>query len=96
MPKAYWIAMIDITDREKFEAYMENGPKTLADHGGRFISRNGTVEVFEGEAAKRITLIEFPDLESARGFYNSPEYQRARQLREGAAVCTFLAVEGLE
>lgn len=96
MPKAYWIAMIDVTNPEKFQAYVENGPKTLAEYGGRFLARNGKLEVFEGKAAKRIAVIEFPNLERAGAFYRSAEYQNAKLFREGAATCTFLAVEGLE
>jgi uncharacterized protein (DUF1330 family) len=96
MAKAYWIAMIDVTNPEKFKDYVENGPKTLTQYGGRFLARNGKLEVFEGTAAKRIALIEFPNLERAEAFYRSAEYQNAKLLREDAATCTFMAVEGLE
>jgi uncharacterized protein (DUF1330 family) len=39
-------------------------------------------------------LLEFPDLEAAKRFYASPEYQEKR-LREGAAGLNMVAVEGL-
>lgn len=44
---------------------------------------------------KRLVLLEFPDLEAAKRFYESPEYQEAKRLREGAARFNMVAVEGL-
>jgi uncharacterized protein (DUF1330 family) len=40
-------------------------------------------------------LLEFPDLEAAKRFYESPEYQEAKRLREGAADFNIVAVEGV-
>jgi uncharacterized protein (DUF1330 family) len=39
-------------------------------------------------------LIEFPSLEAAEAYYNSPEYQDAKAARDGAADARFIAVEG--
>jgi uncharacterized protein (DUF1330 family) len=36
-----------------------------------------------------------PDLDAAKRFYESAEYQDARRLREGAARLNMVAVEGL-
>jgi uncharacterized protein (DUF1330 family) len=41
-----------------------------------------------------LVIIEFPSLEQAKAFYASPEYAKAKALREGAAVGQFLVVEG--
>jgi uncharacterized protein (DUF1330 family) len=46
-------------------------------------------------AAKRLTLLEFPDLQAAKRFYESPGYQEAKRLREGAARFDMVAVEGV-
>ena len=40
-------------------------------------------------------LLEFPDLEAAKRFYESPEYQAAKRLREGAADFNMVAVQGV-
>jgi uncharacterized protein (DUF1330 family) len=42
----------------------------------------------------RLVVIEFADRAAAEAWYNSPEYQAARKLREGAAIGTFIAVDG--
>ena len=44
---------------------------------------------------RALVLLEFPDLEAAKRFYESPEYQDAKRLREGAAGLNMVAVEGL-
>jgi uncharacterized protein (DUF1330 family) len=42
-----------------------------------------------------LVLLEFEDLEAAKRWYDSPEYQEARRLREGAASLHVVAVAGL-
>jgi uncharacterized protein (DUF1330 family) len=52
--------------------------------------------VLEGDwQPKRLVLLEFPDLEAAKHFYESPEYQEAKRLREGAAGFNMVAIEGV-
>jgi uncharacterized protein (DUF1330 family) len=41
-------------------------------------------------------MLEFPDLEAARRWYDSQEYQDAKRLREGAANLRMVAVQGLD
>jgi hypothetical protein len=40
-------------------------------------------------------LLESADLDAARRFYETPEYQNAKGLREGAAALNMVAIEGL-
>jgi len=40
-------------------------------------------------------ILEFPDLEAAKQWYESPGYQEVKTLREGAANLRMVAVEGL-
>jgi uncharacterized protein (DUF1330 family) len=44
----------------------------------------------------RIVILEFPDMDAARAWYNSPQYAEAMAARAGAAVGSFIAVEGVE
>jgi uncharacterized protein (DUF1330 family) len=41
-------------------------------------------------------ILEFPDLEAARRWYDSPEYEEPKRLREGAADLKMVAVQGLD
>ena len=44
----------------------------------------------------RVVILEFPDLEAAQRWYDSPGYVEVRKLREGAANLRMVAVQGLD
>ena len=93
---AYIIALVDVTNMERYKKYMALTPTAIAKFGGKFLTRGGRSEVLEGDAdPRRKVLLEFPDYEAAQAFYNSAEYQAAKALREGAATGTFMVLEGL-
>lgn len=93
---AYVIVDSDITDPEQYEQYKAASPGAVAKGGGRFLARGGEIAPLEGGwEPKRVVILEFPDLEAAKRFYESPEYQAAIELRKGAATFRMIAVEGL-
>jgi uncharacterized protein (DUF1330 family) len=93
---AYIIVETDITDPEQYEQYKAASPGAVAAGGGRFVVRGGELAVLEGDwSPKRIVMLEFEDLEAARRFYDSPAYQEAKKLRDGAASLNMIAVEGV-
>ena len=93
---AYIIARVEVTDSSRYQEYTKLTPGAIARYGGKFIVRGGKCVTLEGEAeTRRLVVIEFPDLESAQAFYDSPEYLAARKIRAGAAVGQFMAVEGV-
>ena len=93
---AYMIAAIVVTDMEQYKKYIDRTPGVIEQYGGRFIARGGETVTLEGPAeTRRIVLVEFPSLEQARAFYNSPEYEEVKKLREGAAVVNLVAIEGV-
>ena len=93
---AYVINDMEVTDPVTFEQYRQLSPATVAKYGGRFLVRGGTVEPQEGDwAPKRLVVLEFPSIELARAWIDSPEYAPARRLRQISAVSRLLIVEGL-
>ena len=93
---AYVIARVKVTDPEQYENYKALSPGAIAAYGGRFIARGGATEVLEGEPEdRRVVIVEFPSMDQARTFYDSPEYREARAARAGAAEGQFLLVEGV-
>ena len=93
---AYVIAETDVHDAEQYERYKTAAPATIAAHGGRYVARGGELDVLEGDwDPARLVILEFDDIETARRWYRSPEYQEAKQLREGAVTMRLVAVEGL-
>jgi uncharacterized protein (DUF1330 family) len=96
MAKGYWIARVDVSDPEKYKAYVAaNGP-ALARYGARFLVRAGRCESVEGAARSRNVVIEFPSYDAALACYRSPEYEAAMAIRTGASVGDLLIVEGYD
>jgi uncharacterized protein (DUF1330 family) len=92
---AYILARVNVTDMARYQEYMKGTPGVIAQHGGRFVVRGGAKETVEGpEETARVVLIEFPSMEQARAFYRSPEYQKVKALREGAATGQFVILDG--
>jgi uncharacterized protein (DUF1330 family) len=93
---AYLIVETDITDPEQYEQYKAASPGAVEAGGGRFVVRGGEMAVLEGDwQPTRLVVLEFPDLDTAKRFYDSPEYQAAKKLRDGAAKLNMVAVEGV-
>jgi uncharacterized protein (DUF1330 family) len=93
---SYVIANVDVHDAQMYERYKELTPTTIEAHGGRFIVRAGAVTELEGQSPfERLVIMEFPDAEAARAWYDSPEYQSLKALRSGAAAAQFMLVDGV-
>jgi uncharacterized protein (DUF1330 family) len=82
MPKAYWIAHVDIHNKETYAKYKEANAIAFAKYGARFVVRGGEQTIEEGDSKPRTVVIEFEDLETAQKCYRSEEYQKAKQIRE--------------
>ena len=92
---AYVIAQVNVTDPTKYEEYAKLAGPASAKYGGKFLVRGGAKTVLEGDIPfQRLVVTEFKDVESAKRFYNSPEYQAARKHRLGAADFHMVVVEG--
>ncbi|MEV4002100.1 DUF1330 domain-containing protein [Actinomadura sp. NPDC049753] len=55
--------------------YMESIQETMDPFGGRFIVHASETEVVEGPFDGAYVIIEFPDMDKARDWYNSDAYQ---------------------
>jgi len=94
--KGYIIANVDVTDWAAYEAYRSRTAGVIAQYGGQFLVRGGAVEVREGDPGiSRLVLIEFADMEAARTFYDSPEYQAILPGRIANSTGTLFLVEGV-
>jgi uncharacterized protein (DUF1330 family) len=94
---AYVIADVEIHDVDTYRReYSAGVPATIAAHGGRFLVRGGAVERLEGDwNPGRFVVIEFPDADAARGWYESEEYRRLREVRWRNADSRILLVDGV-
>ncbi len=95
---AYVIVRADVTDLDKWKEYAAAAGPTSGPYGGKYIARGGAVEGLENfeDDGKRVVILEFPDMDSARNWYNSEEYTAARKIRESAGKAHFMIVEGYD
>lgn len=94
---AYVIVETDIFDPDRYALYQAASPDAVHAGGGHFVVRGGELAVLEGDwHPSRLVLLEFPDLETAKRWYDSSKYEEARRLREGAASLNMVAVQGLD
>jgi uncharacterized protein (DUF1330 family) len=93
---AYIIVDVTITDPQEYEDYKKLTPASLAAYDGRFVVRGGAAETLEGDwQPGRIVVLEFPTAEQAKKWWDSPEYNPAKAIRQRAAKTRMILVEGV-
>lgn len=92
---AYAIVQVDVKDADAYAKYAELAGPAVAKYGGEFLVRGGKVEVMEGTTRPRCVVIRFPDMDTARTFYNTPEYQEALSYGLPASERDYKIVEGV-
>ncbi|KQT64404.1 MULTISPECIES: DUF1330 domain-containing protein [unclassified Aureimonas] len=96
MPKAYWIAHVDITDPERYQDYVSTASPAFAEYGAKFLARGGPMLALEGQSRTRNVVIEFASLADAQACYESPAYREARAIRGEVSTADIVIVEGVE
>jgi uncharacterized protein (DUF1330 family) len=95
MAKGYVIAHAEVTNPEKWAAYVAKSKVALDKFGGQPIVRGGKSEIMEGRGTARNVVLEFPSYEAALGYARSPEYAEAKKERIGAGTIDIVVVEGV-
>ncbi|MFM1880281.1 MAG: hypothetical protein RLZZ344_515 [Pseudomonadota bacterium] len=95
MTKAYAIAQMTVNNPEGYLAYSREVAATLVPFGGKFLVRGGEPQVLDGQpSGARNVVLEFPDLQSAKNWYQSPAYQAIVPGRLNNAKGYLVLVEG--
>ena len=93
---AYFVAELETTNLAGMEPYRSAVPATIAQYGGRYLTRGGTAELIEGgPEPKRIVILEFADRAAAKRWYDSPEYQKILPIRLATSTGRAFIVEGV-
>ena len=90
MSKAYWVVRVSVRDAERYPEYLQAATPAFQKFGANFIVRGGPYEAMEGVARERNVVVEFADRATALACYHSPEYQRAKALRQKYAETDFI------
>lgn len=93
---AYMIVTAQLKDRQAFvEGYAKVAAALITQFGGRYVVRAPGEVSLEGPwgEGSSVVISEWPDRAAAEAFWNSPEYQAAKTMREGIAECQVLLIE---
>jgi len=93
---AYIVFMREKTlDQSELEAYWEKVKGTLDGRPIKVLAAYGKHVVLEGPDVEGVVIAEFPTLDEARDWYDSPAYQKAAQHRHRGAIYRGLIVESV-
>jgi uncharacterized protein (DUF1330 family) len=92
---AYVLAEVEVRNADGYREYSSQVPATIEKYGGRFLHRGGPASVLEGDWPQlRRVLIEFPSVEAARQWWDSPEYEKPKALRRANSQGRLILLEG--
>lgn len=92
---AYVIALLDVTDPERFDEYRRAAGPTFAPYGGKPLVVDGQLQILEGMVhPKSVVVIEFESFEQAQRWYGA-EYAKTIPMRQRAAESCLFLVDGL-
>jgi uncharacterized protein (DUF1330 family) len=83
-------------DRSELEAYTPLAAASMAGHAIKVLAAYGHQEVLEGPDMEGVVIVEFPTLEEAKAWYESPAYREAREHRFRGADYRAVLVEGVK
>ncbi|MBO9112526.1 MULTISPECIES: DUF1330 domain-containing protein [Rhizobium/Agrobacterium group] len=93
----YLVGNYSVTDEASIADYARETLPLLQSFGGKVIVLNRNVIGLEGEPKSVLIIVEFPNIQNAKAFYDSAEYTAVKHLRIGATSGGFLTVtEGFE
>ena len=93
---AYIVFIRDqMLNAEAYAQYLQVAAPTLAKYNGEIIVFNGANEALEGAEIDGSVVLRFPDMASARAWYNSPEYSQVKAMRINATLGRAVLLEGL-
>lgn len=92
---AYAMVHIDVVDADEYAKYAKLAGPAVEKFGGEFLARGGECFHMEGKGRSRNVIIRFKDMETAKTFYHSPEYQEALSYGLPSAEREYTFVEGV-
>ena len=82
-------------DAAEMKTYSQKVGPTLAGHPIKVLAAYGKQEVLEGPPVEGVVILEFPSIQAAKAWYNSPAYREVREHRFRGAEYRAVIVEGL-
>jgi uncharacterized protein (DUF1330 family) len=94
MPAYFVYICQEVVDRSELEIYWSKIGPTLEGYGARSVAAYTPFEQLEGDAVDGAAVVEFPSMELAKTWYNSPAYRAIMHHRQQGARYIGLLMEG--
>lgn len=91
----FLIAQVKVNDDSWIPEYAEKVHAIVHRHGGKYLSRSGSITAIEGVApdVDLVALIEFPSMEALQTFIDDPEYAPFARARQDGTDSRFFAID---
>jgi uncharacterized protein (DUF1330 family) len=94
--KGYLVFTRDKTlDKDEMATYSKEVPATFAGHEFQVLALYGAHEDLEGAATEGSVILEFPSIEAAKAWYNSPAYRKVREHRFKGGTYRVTLIQGV-
>jgi uncharacterized protein (DUF1330 family) len=97
-PAFVLVERTETTGPESIQAeYAKLARDILPKYGARYLARSQSNVLLEGNGPVPccLALLEFPDMDAVKRWYESPENQSAAQVRQRGAKFRLIAIQGL-
>ena len=96
MAKGYWIVFYhSVSNPAALAEYAKLSGPAIQAGGGRFLARGNPAKTFEAGLNQRSIVIEFDSVQRAITAYETPAYQTALKVLEGAVKRDVRILEGV-
>ena len=87
----------NITNNQQYEKYAKENFEIVKKYGGKFLYRNNNREHIEGSPIDdRVVILEFDNSDNAKKWYNSIEYQEAKNIRKDIAEASIYILDSFQ
>jgi uncharacterized protein (DUF1330 family) len=76
--------------------YLEQVEATFIPYGGQWLALDAQVESIEGAWPGSVVLMSFPDMDTAKQWYESAEYREILHLRTDSAVSDLILIDAVD
>ena len=88
---AFCIGQIRVRNAEAWEDYRSRVGETIRQYGGELLFRGEREQVFSGEMLPdKLVVLQFEDIDTAKRWHDSPEYQALVPIRDQGADVTLV------
>ncbi len=91
---AFFVSTSKIKDPEKLQEYVAKAGPTFGPFKGELLTKGKAGDTLVGASDHDVVAVaQFPDMDTLKAWYNSPEYQALIELRDQAVDMTMVTYE---